>query len=472
MGDRNPYILYTLSAWSWIVILCVWIVCDTNCLMAQERDSTKIQHSSYFANRTFPKKQIQQSAGYLLLSELIPLSFDRYIKKADYAKISFGNIATNLNPANWTWDDDEFETNQLGHPFHGSIFFNAFRSNGYNFWQSVPAAFAGSYLWETFAESQLPSRNDFINTGFGGVMLGEMTYRLSQKLIHAHTNGFLRKATHIFAYLINPAGGFIRLTDPKRSNELIAREKDSSDINIEFDIGVRKFHANSSNPFPNGDFGLNGRMKLIYGSPSKNLRQPFSNIYVTLEAGQDSAILNAITVHGSLSGWRFNTDKLDQLLILSANYDYLNNAAFFYSAQSINLSMYSEIRLSGKNKLNTSIGLGAVILAAVPDGYHIERRNYDYSSGGSCNASLRFLLGDRLYYRIGYTAYRTKTVSGNNSDYFLQTLTNEAGIRMKTNVYLIAESSYFKLNSNYSAYRDTTKKYPYIRLSFRYTLRL
>ena len=453
-------------------MLFICIVFTTNLMMAQKGDSSIIPSPVYITDHILPSKKFRRSTGYLLLAESLPLVFDRYVKKADYAKLSFGTIATNLKPANWTWDDYEFETNQLAHPFHGSIFFNTFRSNGYSFWQSVPAAFAGSYIWETFGESQLPSPNDFINTGFGGVMLGEMTHRLSQKLIQARTNGISRKAARFLACLLNPAGGFIRLTDRKRSDGLITLEKDSSDISVEFDIGIRKFHTNSSNPFPDGDFGIYGRAKLIYGSPLKNIRQPFSNIYITVEAGQDSAKLNAVTVNGSLAGWRFYTGKQEQLAILSANYDYFNNAAFYYSAQSIKASIYSDISLGGKTKLNTTIGIGAVILTAMPDEYHIEHRNYNYGSGASFNASLRFLLGERLYYRIGYTGYRTKTVSGNGSDYLLQTLTNEAGLRVAQNYSIIAESSYFKLNGNYSSYKDITKKYPYARLSIRYTIRL
>jgi len=80
-------------------------------------------------------------------------------------------------------------TNQFAHPSHGSVFFYAFRYNGYSFWQSVPAVFAGSYVWETAGEVQAPSINDFINTGFGGVVMGEMTHRFAGKLIDNESRG-------------------------------------------------------------------------------------------------------------------------------------------------------------------------------------------------------------------------------------------------------------------------------------------
>jgi hypothetical protein len=84
---------------------------------------------------------------------VLPWVYDKFVAKKDYANISFETVGTNLKPNSWEWDDDEFQTNQFGHPFHGSQFYNSFRTNGYTFWQSVPATMVGSYLWETTAEN-------------------------------------------------------------------------------------------------------------------------------------------------------------------------------------------------------------------------------------------------------------------------------------------------------------------------------
>ncbi|RAV55074.1 DUF3943 domain-containing protein [Mucilaginibacter gossypii] len=86
--------------------------------------------------------------------------------------------------------------------FHGSLYFSAFRANGYTFWQSVPPTLFGSYIWEAAAEKQYPSPNDFINTCFGGIALGEMTYRLSNQIVNNHTRGFKRQFSEILALMV------------------------------------------------------------------------------------------------------------------------------------------------------------------------------------------------------------------------------------------------------------------------------
>jgi hypothetical protein len=102
------------------------------------------------------QKNFKRSAGLLLLAEVVPWTVDRYMRHMDYATISLQTLGHNIKPGSWTWDGDGFITNQFGHPYHGSLFYNSFRSNGYNFWQSSLAAFTGSLLWEIAAENQPP----------------------------------------------------------------------------------------------------------------------------------------------------------------------------------------------------------------------------------------------------------------------------------------------------------------------------
>src|SRR3954466_10588359 len=85
--------------------------------------------------------------------------------------MAWANVGTNSWWANlhdgFTWDDDAFGVNQVAHPYHGSLYFNAARGSGYNFWGSTPFVAAGSLGWELFAENVRPSLNDLINTTLG-----------------------------------------------------------------------------------------------------------------------------------------------------------------------------------------------------------------------------------------------------------------------------------------------------------------
>lgn len=96
------------------------------------------------------------------------------------------------------------------------------------------------------------------------------------------------------------------------------------------------------------------------------MKDPFSNISILIEAGRDdSSKLNMVNLYGSLTGWKIYTRNHTHLAVLSANYDYINNAAFFYSAEGVRMNLYSEFDLSGAFKLNTAVGFGGLILAAI-----------------------------------------------------------------------------------------------------------
>ena len=82
-------------------------------------------------------------------------AFDRYVLKGHYAYISWNTIKENFKHG-FEWDDDHLHTNMFDHPYNGSIFFNAGRSNGFNFWQSELFAIGGSAMWEMFMEKEYP----------------------------------------------------------------------------------------------------------------------------------------------------------------------------------------------------------------------------------------------------------------------------------------------------------------------------
>jgi len=108
--------------------------------------------------------------------------FNEYVRKANFNQISprsfYENFKTGL-----TYDDNEFRTNQLIHPFNGSTYFNSARANGLGFWGSSIMANAGAFVWECCGETHPMSWNDMISTGIGGVARGEWAYRLSSPIL-------------------------------------------------------------------------------------------------------------------------------------------------------------------------------------------------------------------------------------------------------------------------------------------------
>src|SRR5207249_436623 len=111
----------------------------------------------------------------------------------------------------WEWDEDAFTTNMFAHPYHGSLYFNAARSNGVDFFQSVPYAIMGSWTWEYFGEKYRPSLNDWYMTSFGGITLGEVFHRISATIRDNRATGRGRTLREIAALPMDPIGSLNRL---------------------------------------------------------------------------------------------------------------------------------------------------------------------------------------------------------------------------------------------------------------------
>lgn len=424
------------------------------------------------------QKKFWRAGSEWFLAQAFPALFNRFITRDPYSYISFQNFLDHQRLSAWDWDDNQFTTNQIDHPYHGQLYFNAFRSNGYNFYQSSLATFAGSYMWETAGETQHPSINDLINTSFGGVILGEMTHRLARHILGKAARAPRKRVSNeIGAFFVNPVNGLNRLLDNKWGKADEYNKVDSSTVWTEINLGVRRFDAKEGDIIEEGKNGFYGRLRLWYSAGPENIKKPFDQFYVNLELGKgDSTFVNAVNVHALLYGNQFfSTRKGNHYGVLSANYDFYDNDAFFYGAQSLNYNWNSEFQYRKQNRLNLSVGVGAVLLAAVPDPYLLygASRNYNYGSGTSYRFRGELSILNRLMVTGDYNGGVFYTISGNDSYYLLNAATLEASLRIVKNFSLQVSTGYFGLQGNFKEeiYDDFNRTFPFGRLSIGYNVR-
>ncbi len=160
-------------------------------------------------NRT-SKNHFWRATGEVVGLNLGLWAFDRFIQKGDFAYISFNSIKENFKHG-FIWDNDKLGTNTFLHPYNGSLYYNAGRANGFNFWQSELFAIAGSGMWEMFMECEYPSTNDIIATPIGGAALGEVFFRASDAVIDDRTTGGDRAGREIAAFILSPMRGINRI---------------------------------------------------------------------------------------------------------------------------------------------------------------------------------------------------------------------------------------------------------------------
>lgn len=410
--------------------------------------------------------------------QAIPASFNRFIRKDPYSYISFSNFIDHQRLSAWDWDDNQFTTNQIDHPYHGQLYFNAFRSNGFNFYQSSAATVLGSYIWETAGETQHPSINDFVNTTFGGIVLGEMSHRVSRNILSRNKYSHNRIGNEIVALLVNPISGLNRLLDGKWGKPVEEYYVlDSSIINAEFDVGYRRFDAKEGDFLIKGKNSLYSRLRFRYSNGNHNFKRPFDQFAVNLEVGNgDSTFINAINVHALVSGAEFFKSKSGQHFgTLNAYYDFYNNDAFFYGAQSLVYNWNSEFTYKRNNRLNLSIGAGAVLLAAVPDPYLLygQSRNYNYGSGVSYRFKGELSFLNRLLISADYNGGAFYTISGTDSYYILHALSMEGSLRIFKRFSINVASGYFALQGEFKnqQFPDFKRDFPFGRASVGYNIR-
>lgn len=423
------------------------------------------------------KKFFWRASSEWFLAQAFPATFNRFIKRDPFSYISFKNFIQHQKISAWDWDDNQFTTNQIDHPYHGQIYFNAFRSNGYNFYQSSIATFLGSYIWETGGETQHPSINDLVNTTFGGIILGEMTHRVSRNILARSKNGHNIIGNEIVALLVNPVNSLNRLLDGKWGKKIDDYyAADSSHISAEFDMGLRRFDTKTGDFLEKGKNSVYARLRFYYSNGDHNFKRPFDQFSVNFELGNgDSSRISTINVHALLYGAEFfKSKKGEHFGTLNAHYDFYNNDAFFYGAQSLVYNWNSEFRYKSTNRLNLSVGAGAVLLAAVPDPYlwYGQARNYNYGSGASYRFVGELSLLNRLLIYANYNGGYFHTISGTKSYYLLHAATVETSLRVFKRFSLNIASGYFALDGHFKdqQYPDFTKEFPFGRLSVGYNI--
>jgi hypothetical protein len=344
---------------------------------------------------------------------------NRYVFNVPFGRVGFNSWKHNLNTG-WEWDTDRFSMNFLAHPYTGGLHFMSARSNGYNFWESAPFAFGGSFMWEYFGENSLPSYNDIINTSISGAFYGEILYRLSSNLLDDRTTGTERLFREIGAGVLSPTRFFNRLIQGKLSK--ITREEvyQKEPLNIEYSMGIRKL--NDGRSFWTGPQNLMINAQLDYGYPlEKREWKPFDffTVRAGLYFGTGRKFFESIMGYGILYGKNVQSGKLEMLMGLFQHYDLFDNTTFELGTIALGGGIMSKYPISKETYLFTNIHLGIVPLAGNstklgPDTSQV--RDYNYGGGieGKLETGINLGWGSIQVNGYAYLIHTYIGTSGNN----------------------------------------------------------
>jgi len=364
--------------------------------------------------------------GELMLVQLIPSSVNNVIRDAEWAKISPDVWYDNLqNP--WKWDDNKFVNNQFSHPYHGNLYFNSARANGFGFWGSAPWPFAGSAMWELFGEGWAPSPNDFWNTSVGGLSLGEALWRLSSLTLDNTATGSERVWREIGGAVLNPIRGFNRLVSGETGRvSANPSEWRPSFIQGAIDVGYRKIGGENS---LSGDLATDqvyAQLRLQYGDGYEDVTHaPFSTFRVKAEVADKESQgqrgrLSMLEARGSLYGHVLSkSETTEHLLGAFIRYEYYNNPAYEFGGQSFSGGWLGRWRKSSGFETRAEVLASFYPIGATRSDFFSaeEGRDYDYGFGYGATPSVTFVWWPRFVFRTGYTLSHIHTLDGAHSSH-------------------------------------------------------
>lgn len=420
-------------------------------------------------------------------------AFDRYVQKGHYAYISWKTIRDNFRHG-FEWDNDHLNTNMFAHPYHGSIYFNAGRANGFNFWQSELFAIGGSAMWEMFMECEYPSTNDIIATPVGGAAIGEVLFRTSDLILDDRATGAERAGRELAAFLVSPMRGFNRLITGCmwRHNATSGRRFGVPPISVEMSVGARVLTSldEGSSPIQGGV----AEVLIDYGEPfAETTRHPYDYFTFLLEmqVAKNQPLISRIEIAGRLLSREIVDRKdLNVNIGMYQHFDFYDSdtiASFkgefsplrpssvgvfvpYKMGTPASVGVGTLARYTGLNGMtfNARLHLNGMALAGIlTDFYRKYHRNYNWGSGYSVQAGLEWSLNNhRLSVTVADQFYKVFTWTGEGKDVLgpnpppsnlqgdrsrssFNHLELQASYRIGKHLYLTGGIDYYSRRSNY-----------------------
>jgi len=328
-------------------------------------------------------------------------------------ELDFDAIRHNLL-STWVWDNDGFTVNQIGHPYQGSFYYVAGRSNGLGFWSSTMLAAANSVLWEYTFETETPSVNDLIGTAFGGASTGEVLQRL---YVDARVRGLPLAA----AFLISPMDAVSDLVSRRGRPSSLGDTGEITALSLALGPAAEaRALDNQREGEENGLFPAGfARFDIVYGEPfSLNSAVPYEHFeFSTQVSWSPAGYFITLLTDGSIASRPLPAgDGASGSLSLSLHYDFILGPEIRLSSHALGIGVKRSssvgddatfslrahlawVMLGGSDYINLTFG------PEEEEEGHGQRRMYDFGTGACAKVDARMDLGRVGAVSLQYAVY-------------------------------------------------------------------
>ena len=423
--------------------------------------TAEVADSSLVECPTCIGKRVDVAVLEVVFINLLAITLNRYWYGAGVDPSTWkANIERGLE-----FDNNQFRANYIEHPYAGSGYYNAGRSNKMNFWESVPLTFGGSLMFEYFGESHPPSANDLITTTLGGITLGEALYRLSSLVLDNQATGADRVLREIGATLINPVRGINRLLFGRMGavgpNYF---ERHPSFLAMQLTGGARRIADGTS--LDNGTTDAFVEFDVRYADPfEQTLRKPFEafEFAVQISNGTETTI-DRLNIRGSLYGVDIRQGPGSRhKMVVSLEHDFNLNQEYQYGQNSVNGGLLSDWPLAQTWSVRTDAVLEAIPFGAVNTTQKVGR-GYDFGVGAGALLKARLLHRRRSLVEVGYKGVWLHTIDGVNDSHTLQFWTARVALPLVGRFGLGADGVLFLRESQGASLPGGSQRSPQLRL--------
>lgn len=356
---------------------------------------------------------------------MVMRGFNRFVKEDEFAKINLSSMRNNLTTLP-VWDTNRFPTNFIGHPYHGAMYFNSARANGFDFYSSTLVTSVSSLMWEYLMETKPPSHNDLWATSVGGSGLGEALFRFSDFVLDNRARGIERIGRELIAGILAPTRLITRVTTReawetgKNKGNLLA----AIPYRLDFYTGG-KVTADTNNRFKSWRFTLG--TELYYGDLFGTIvEQPYEWFQLAgeISVGNGSLYLTRINNLGLLYNKELfdsNNTWISGGLFQHFNYYDLKQSTgnndevpfYFSEVASFGPGIIVQERTNDREAQFGMYMSGIMLGASVSDYFKLDDRDYNFGSGVSLKALGTVEFSKKLYlslYAENYLLYSWKSV--------------------------------------------------------------
>lgn len=428
-------------------------------------------------------------------------AFDRYIQRGHFAYINIHTVKENFSKG-FIWDNDYMSTNMFLHPYHGSLYFNAGRSNGLNYWESSSLALGGSAMWELFMESEYPSTNDIIATPVGGMALGEVLFRTSDLVLDDRRTGFSRFGHEFAGFLISPSRGLTRIIngDAWKKRPTSGKQFGVPDVSIDISMGVRALELET--PIIDKGIGFATTINIEYGDrfeAETNIPYDYFTFKANINGQGSQPVISQLNIMGRLYSTELINNSKDFLSLgVYQHYDFYDSDTIsdvssrvpykFSAPASFGIGLIHKSKRFKNWGFNSFLHINAIILGASQSDYYVVKdRNYNLGSGFGWKMGANLVYRDIFGLSANYEAYkiftwkgydkgidwenidaRTLNAQGDHSQAMLHAISLRADLKLRKQLYLTGIGYVYTRDTNYRYFDNVFSKTSEGRLMLTY----